>query len=98
MDLRNQYPDSTIYVLADGISSCNPHEVPIALERLRSLGAVVTTSESLSFQFIKDASHPKFKEFARLVKDEKDSTKLAGETLIPANNIQCTAGTLKSSI
>ncbi|KAF5357651.1 hypothetical protein D9758_007448 [Tetrapyrgos nigripes] len=98
IDLRKQYPDSAVYVLADGVSSCNPHEVPIALERLRALGAVVTTSESISFQFIQDASNPKFREFARLIKEEKESTKLAGETLIPANNIQCTAGGLKSSI
>ncbi|KAK7471104.1 hypothetical protein VKT23_002519 [Stygiomarasmius scandens] len=98
IDLRKRYPDSTVYVLADGVSSCNPHEVPIAFERLRSLGAVVTTSESLAFQFIGDASHPKFKEFARLVKEEKEKTRLAGEALIPANNVQCTAGNLKSPI
>ncbi|THU83920.1 Isochorismatase hydrolase [Dendrothele bispora CBS 962.96] len=98
MDLRKRYPDSTVYVLADGVSSCNPHEVPIAFERLRLLGAVVTTSESLAFQFVGDASHPKFREFARLVKEEKEQTRLAGQFLIPTNNIQCTAGNLKSSI
>ena len=34
-----------VYILADGVSSCNPEEVPIALARLRAEGAVVTTSE-----------------------------------------------------
>lgn len=37
-----------VYIIADGVSSCNREEVPIALARLRVEGAVVTTSESES--------------------------------------------------
>ena len=44
-----------VYVLADGVSSCNKEEVPIALARLRAEGAVVTTSEGWLYECMGDA-------------------------------------------
>ena len=44
-----------VYVLADGVSSCNKEEIPIALARLRAEGAVVTTSESWIYECMGDA-------------------------------------------
>ncbi|KAL1650791.1 hypothetical protein SLS58_000910 [Diplodia intermedia] len=70
-----------VYVLADGVSSCNKEEVPIALARLRHEGVVVTTSESLLFELISDAAIPEFKEMAKLVKETKESTSQALQTL-----------------
>ncbi|KAH7055553.1 Isochorismatase-like protein [Macrophomina phaseolina] len=70
-----------VYVLADGVSSCNKEEVPIALARLRHEGVVVTTSESFLYELINDAAIPEFKEMAKLVKETKDSTSQVLQTL-----------------
>jgi hypothetical protein len=44
-----------VYVIADGVSSCNRAEIPIALDRLRALGVIVTTSESWLYECMGDA-------------------------------------------
>lgn len=64
-----------VYVLADGVSSCNPQEVPIALDRLRAEGAVVTTSESFLYECTGDAGIAEFKAVAGLVKEYSGATK-----------------------
>jgi hypothetical protein len=49
-----------VYVIADGVSSCNKEEVPIALARLRHEGAIVTTSESFLYECVQDAGTPEY--------------------------------------
>jgi len=64
-----------VYVLADGVSSCNPQEVPVALARLRSEGAIVTTSESFLYECMGDAGIAEFKGIAGVVKEYNKATK-----------------------
>jgi hypothetical protein len=71
-----------VYILADGVSSCNPQEVPIALARLRAEGAVVTTSESFLYELMGDAAIPEFKAIAGLVKETTKDTKEVMNTLL----------------
>jgi hypothetical protein len=87
-----------VYVLADGVSSCNPQEVPIALARLRAAGAVITTSESFLYECMGDAGIPeyvpfgfrvgvliipyRFRAIAGLVKETSANTKRVMETLL----------------
>ena len=69
-----------VYVVADGVSSCNAGERPIALSRLAREGCVVTSSESLLFELLGDAKSKDFKAISGIVKETKDDTKAAVET------------------
>lgn len=71
-----------VYVLADGVSSCNPQEIPVALARLRAAGAVVTTSESFLFECMGNAEIPEFRAVAGLVKETSANTKDVMSTLL----------------
>jgi nicotinamidase-related amidase len=68
-----------VYILQDGVSSCNAGERGVALRRLQSEGAVVTTSESVLFELMGDAGRSLFKEFTALIKEFKKETSLAVE-------------------
>ncbi|KAI0131721.1 Isochorismatase hydrolase [Hypoxylon sp. NC0597] len=65
-----------VYVLADGVSSCNAEEIPIALARLRAAGVVVTTSESWLYECMGDAGIPEFRDIAKLVKETSAQSKV----------------------
>ena len=69
-----------VYVLADGVSSCNAGERPVALRRLASEGATVTSSESVLFELMNDAKSQHFKGISGVVKETKDATREAVET------------------
>lgn len=79
LDLLSQ--GHKVYILADGVSSCNNEEVPIALARLRAEGAVVTTSESWIYECMGDASIAEFRDIAKLVRESKEETTKSLEVL-----------------
>ena len=76
LDLRDA--GHKVYVMADGVSSCNPTEVSVALDRLRAEpGITVTTSESWLYETMGDAAIPEFRDIAKVVKESSADTKTA---------------------
>ncbi|KKK99514.1 hypothetical protein LCGC14_2631970, partial [marine sediment metagenome] len=66
MDLMDR--DIDVNVIADAVSSRTPENKHIALQRLNSEGALLSTTEMALFELLKDAKHENFKEIAKLVK------------------------------
>lgn len=55
-------------VVEDCISSRNPEDKRVALERMRAEGAVITTSESILLELARVAGTDEFKAISRLIK------------------------------
>lgn len=60
--------DYQVSLIADAISSRNPKNKKIAIGRLDSEGAFISSTEMILFELLKTAKHPKFKEIAKLIK------------------------------
>lgn len=56
------------YVLADAVSSRRRADRDVAIERMRSAGAIVTTVESFIFEILGTADHAKFRAILPVVK------------------------------
>nr|XP_019009150.1 uncharacterized protein I206_05795 [Kwoniella pini CBS 10737]OCF47931.1 hypothetical protein I206_05795 [Kwoniella pini CBS 10737] len=72
-----------VFILADAISACHELEIPLALDRMRDTGAVVTTSEAMLFQMMGDGTGSNDKPISELIKNERANTAKALETLLP---------------
>ncbi len=56
-----------VYVPVDAVAARGTIDHDVALRRLERAGAVLTTVETVAFEWIRDAVHPRFKEFSKLV-------------------------------
>ena len=57
-----------VYVVEDAVCSRNKHNHKNAVMRMRDAGVVITNTESVVFEWLRDASHEHFKAIAKLVK------------------------------
>ena len=57
-----------VFVVADATDSRSSENKNLALERLRQSGVIITTTESVLFEWLKDAKHEQFKNVTALIR------------------------------
>jgi hypothetical protein len=57
-----------VFLAADAVSSRHVIDYQMSLDRMRAAGVIVTTSEALIFEVLRDSKHPLFKEASNIVK------------------------------
>lgn len=66
--LELQQQGFQVFVVEDAVCSRHKHNHKNALKRLAHAGVTVTTTESVVFEWLRDAQHEHFKAIARLIK------------------------------
>jgi len=60
--------DYHAHVVSDAVSSRNPNDCAVALQRMAAAGATITTSEMVMYELLKEAGTDTFREALELVK------------------------------
>ncbi|MGD9385842.1 MAG: isochorismatase family protein [Thioalkalispiraceae bacterium] len=60
--------NKTVIIVEDGICSRAKKNFKNAIARMRTAGAIIANTESVLFEWLRDASHPEFKELSRLIR------------------------------
>jgi nicotinamidase-related amidase len=60
--------DYRVFLISDAVSSRHSKDYLSALDRAARAGAVITTTEAILFELMRDAKHPMLKEISKLVK------------------------------
>ena len=58
----------SVFVAEDSVCSRKQEHRFFALERMRQAGITISNYESVLFEWIRDSTHPKFKELAKLIR------------------------------
>jgi len=66
MDLLNK--NQQVFIVADAVASRSRDNKSIALTRMQQAGAIITTTESVLFEWLKDAKHEQFKTISALIR------------------------------
>jgi isochorismate hydrolase len=69
LDLLRQNSPSrpvNVYVIVDGVSSQQPYDRSVALQRMTAAGAILTTAQSLTFELMQTAEHEHFKTISKI--------------------------------
>lgn len=57
-----------VHLISDAVSSRTPGNLRVGIERMKSLGAVISSTEMALFELLRTAADSRFREISRLVK------------------------------
>lgn len=57
-----------VFVVSDAVSSRREENYRNGLDQMREMGAVITNTETVLFDLLKESTHPKFKELSKLIR------------------------------
>lgn len=66
MELLEQ--NKTVVIVEDAVCSRTKTNFRNAIERMRKAGAIIANTESVLFEWLRDASHPEFKTLSKLIR------------------------------
>ncbi|MBI3561217.1 MAG: isochorismatase family protein [Gammaproteobacteria bacterium] len=66
--LQLQAQGATVFIVADAVCSRREFHFKNALRRLQQAGNIITSTESVLFEWLRDASHPQFKALSKLIR------------------------------
>jgi nicotinamidase-related amidase len=60
-------------IVEDCIGSCNENDKKVAIWRMRDVGSVITTSESMLYELCRESGTDEFKKLLKLLKEHKNA-------------------------
>jgi nicotinamidase-related amidase len=67
-ELSREQVIKTVFVVADATDSRSSNNKQLALERMRQAGIIITSTESVLFEWLRDARHEQFKNVTALIR------------------------------
>lgn len=68
LDLQSTATSPLVWVVEDAMRSQRDSDMSAAIKRMRQAGAIVTTAESVVFEAMRTAEHPRFRAISALFK------------------------------
>ena len=69
LDILRDRPSDDVFVCVDAVSSIRLEDRAVALRRMERAGAILTCTESVLFEVMEDATHPRFRDVSKLVRE-----------------------------
>jgi len=70
--------DYDVHIIADAVSSRSMVDRMLSLQRMKDMGAFITTSESMLLQLCQGSDHPEFRKIQKIITEPAPDSGLVG--------------------